>query len=335
MVKRRRTLKWAIWSAALVIVAMVVLWMIPSQYVVMAPGITGDLTQMVSVEHAKMVPGPGKLLMVAVTVQPASELLYLGAHLDSAVEIVPKNQVMGPLTMNQYEQFNVSLMDSSQVEAEMAGESLAGLPAKTLPGAVVVGVLKHSGASGKLNAGDVITQVGQYPVTSANALATNVMSHFKPGEIVPVTIQRKGQTQVIPIHTGHAPGDPNPAIGVYIAPRYSIPRKVNFKANNIGGPSAGMMFAMEIYEQLVGANLTHGQIVAGTGTISANGQVGAIGGIAQKVITVENAGAQIFFCPQANYAKAKATATARGYTHLRIVPVKTLQQAVSTLQHLS
>lgn len=330
---RGRALKIAIWSAAVALVGGAVLWFVPTDYVIFAPGVTGNLAKMVHVAHAKPVPGAGKLLMVAITVQPANELLALAAHLDPALELVKRQQVMGNLNMQQYVEINQSLMQGSQIAAEMAGERLAGLPAKVLPGAVVEGVLKNTGAQGKLHVNDVITKVGPYAVASPQALR-NTMRRFRVGEIVPVTVLRNGSTVLVPVRTGKIAGDPDPALGVYVGPRYYLPRPVSISAGNIGGPSAGLMFALEIYEQITGRNLTHGLTVAGTGEITPQGQVQAIGGVGQKVVTVERAGAQVFFCPVPNYAKAAHMAALMHYRALRIVPVASLQQAVGYLDRL-
>jgi PDZ domain-containing protein len=93
-----------------------------------------------------------------------------------------------------------------------------------------------------------------------------------------------------------------------------------------------MMFALEIYDQITGANLAHGQTVAGTGEIFPNGKVAPIGGVAQKVVTVYRAGARVFLCPVLNYPKAAAMAKKLGY-HMKIYPVATLSQALHDVEH--
>ncbi|MCY0886672.1 MAG: PDZ domain-containing protein [Firmicutes bacterium] len=311
------------------------LWFMPSPYIVMAPGITGNLAEMVHVEHGHPL-RHGKLLMVAIDVSKANELMALAARLDPNVELVKEQQVTGGLNMRQFQQVNLQMMDASQRNAAVAGERLAGLPAAvvTRPGVLVEGILKGTGAVGHLHIGDVITAVGGHPVNSPQALV-QALAGYPVGAIVPVTVRRQGAEQVIPIRLSRIPGDPRPAIGVYVGPDlvYRIPRPVRIQAGNIGGPSAGMMFALAIYDQITGADITHGLTVAGTGEISPGGRVGAIGGVAQKVVTVARAGAQVFLCPVANYPKALAMAR-RDHLHLRIFPVRTLSQALSDLRSL-
>ncbi|NMP22987.1 PDZ domain-containing protein [Sulfobacillus harzensis] len=333
--RKRRVLGPVLWVVAILAIIAVVLRFVPSGQVEVSPGITGDLSQMIQVKDGHS-PGPGKLLMVAVNVGTVSEFGYLVGHFNPTVEFVPEKVALGGLSMNQYIQYNNSLMSQSQWSAEVAGEKLAGLPAKvvTIPGALVVGVLKTGPAAGHLKPGDLITKIGPYPISTASAtVVRKVMKNFKVGEIVNVTVKRGGQTLVIPVKLGRIKSDPDPAFGVLLAPLQKpvIPRPVTVHAKGIGGPSAGMMFALEIYDQITGRNIAHGKIVAGTGEILPNGQVEQIGGVAQKVVTVYRAGARIFVVPQANYAKAEGMAK-RLHLNIKIFPVKNVQQALADIQ---
>lgn len=334
MRKSHRFLKGIVWLGALVAVAAAVLWFVPSNSIMLAPGITGDLSKMVKVEGGHT-PGPGKLFMVAVTVDRVNELVYLAAHLDPNVELLPAKQAMGGLSMKQYVQYNMALMQQSQWAAEVAGEKLAGLPARltTVPGALVSGVMKSGAAYGKLKPGDLIVKVGPYPVTNASKVRQILLQHYKVGEIVNFTIVYHHQQRLVPIRTMHIQNDSAPAIGVLISSiqKPVIPRPVHILAQNIGGPSAGMMFALEIYDQVTGNNLARGRLVAGTGEVYPNGMVGPIGGVAQKVITVHRAGVRVFLCPVANYQKAVHMAKLKGY-HMKIYPVANLSQALHDLQ---
>lgn len=302
-------------------------WFIPTSYVAFAPGITGNLAQMVRVSGGR-IPRTGKLLMVAISVIPANLLIYALAHVDNTYVLHRSSTVLPDMNMNQYVQFNYSLMDQSQKAAAVAGESLAGLPAKAEiePGVVVAGILKGGTAANHLRIGDRIVRVGSHPITITSLY--RIMHEFHVGEVVPFTVIRHGQTHVIPLRLTRIPQDPSPGVGIVVSPavRYVLPRPVVFHSGNIGGPSAGMMFALEIYQQVTGHNLAGHQIVAGTGEVGPGGLIGAIGGIVQKVITVHAAGAKIFLCPQQNYPQAVATARARGYS-MKIYPVQTLAQA--------
>ena len=332
-VKRKRWWPKILWGVAILALLIEGLRFVSSGEVMVAPGITGDLSQMIHVKNGHP-PGHGRLLMVAVDIGTVSEFQYLVGQLNPTVEFVSAKAALGGLNMNQYVQYNVDLMKQSQWSAEVAGERLAGLPARivTVPGALVAGVLKTGTAMGKLKPGDLIVRIGSYAVTSANQVRS-VMKHFKVGEIVNITVKRAGQDIVVPVKTTRIKGDPDPAIGIMITTlqRPIIPRMVSVRAQGIGGPSAGMMFALEIYDQITGKNLAHGHVVAGTGEILPTGQVVEIGGVAQKVVTVYRAGARIFVVPKANYPKAERMAKRMGY-HMKIFPVTTVSQALQDIQ---
>lgn len=335
MNKRRRRPWWVapLWVAVILVVALEVLRFVPSGKVVLAPGITGNLRKMVDVKNGKQ-PGPGKMLMVAINIGTASEYQYLMGRFHPTEAFQSQQQVLGPLNMNQYIQYNDDLMNQSQLAAKVAGERLAGVNAhiETLPGALVMGILKTGTAHGKLKPGDIITQIGPYPVKGYQKLR-QVMRNFKVGEIVNITVQRGGQQKVIPVKTTHVQHDPAPAIGILVGPvtKPIIPRQVQIKAGQIGGPSAGMMFALEIYDQITGKDVAHGHIVAGTGEILPSGRVLQIGGVQQKVVTVYRAGARVFVVPKANYPAAEAMAKKMGY-HMKIFPVTTIHQALDDIE---
>lgn len=331
--KQRRVWKGIFWAVVVLVVAGVALRLAPSGEVMVMPGITGNLKKMVAVKDGRPA-GRGRLLMVAVDIGTVSELQYLVNQLNPTVEFVPVSNALGGLTMKQYIQYNDDLMEESQLSAEVAGEKLAGLPARVenIAGALIAGVVKHSPAVGKLKAGELITAVGPYRVTSPTQLES-IMKKFKVGEIINITVKDKGQTSVVPIKTTHLKGDANPAIGIYIEQlqRAIVPRPVTIHAGSIGGPSAGMMFGLEIYDQITGSDLAKGHIIAGTGEILPNGHVEEIGGVAQKVVTVYRAGARVFLVPKGNYPKAEHMAKKMGY-HITIYPVTTISQALHDIE---
>lgn len=334
--KVRRKRPWwviSVWAAVVVVVAIVVLQYIPSGQVITSPGITGNLQSMVKVKNGNH-PGPGRMLMVAIDIGTASEFQYLTRWLRPASAFQPEKQVFGPLNMNQYIQYNNALMSQSQWSAKIAGERLAGLNAyvKTLPGALVMGVLKTGAAHGKLKPGDIITAIGPYKVRRFSDLRA-IMHRFKFGAVVNVTVDRQGQQLVIPVTTTRIKHDPDPALGILVGPRQKpvVPRAVAIHAGQIGGPSAGMMFALEIYDQITGKNIAHGKTIAGTGEILSNGNVVEIGGVRQKVVTVYRAGARVFVVPKKNYPAAESMAKKMGY-HMTILPVTTIRQALHDFQ---
>ena len=139
---------------------------------------------------------------------------------------------------------------------------------------------------------------------------------------------RGGQTQAVQVGTKEVAG--RPVMGVQVYEQYKFPFTVKFSVGDIGGPSAGVMFALGVIDKLTPMNLTGGKFIAGTGEIEASGKVDPIGGIQQKMVGARNAGATVFLAPAANCSDVKGAIPAG----LEVVKVGTLSQAVSDLEAL-
>ena len=183
-------------------------------------------------------------------------------------------------------------MTGSQQDATAAALTELHIPYQTQ--VVVVAAEPGYPAYGVLRAGDVITAVDGHPVTGESQL-TSLISAHPAGSTLTLTIVRNGRTQTVRVGTKESGG--RPVMGVQITGQYKFPFTVKFSVGDIGGPSAGMMFALGIIDKLTPMNLTGGRFIAGTGEITASGQVQAIGGIQQKMVGARNAGATIFLAP--------------------------------------
>ena len=173
----------------------------------------------------------------------------------------------------------------------------------------------------------MITNVDGQPVTSQGGLTRLIYAH-PAGSTLTLTIIRDGQGRQVQVGTRQSGG--HPVMGVQITERYKFPFQVKISVGDIGGPSAGMMFSLGIIDKLTKLDLTAGRFIAGTGEITARGQVQPIGGIQQKMAGARNAGATIFLTPAANCADTKGAVPAG----LRLVKVSTLNQAVTYLEAL-
>jgi PDZ domain-containing protein len=150
----------------------------------------------------------------------------------------------------------------------------------------------------------------------------------KPGAPVTVTVQRGKTTKKFRLVTKDVGNQP--VIGVQLNTTFTFPFSVKIYIPDIGGPSAGMMFALGIIDKLTAGNLTDGRFIAGTGEIDATGGVQPIGGIQQKMAGARNAGATIFLAPAGNCADTQGAVPAG----LRVVRVSTLAGAVQALQNI-
>ena len=164
-------------------------------------------------------------------------------------------------------------------------------------------------------------------MTSQAALTSLIYAH-PAGSTLTLSITRNGQHQQVQVGTRASGG--RPVMGVEVQGRYIFPFTVKISVGDIGGPSAGMMFALGIIDKLTKLNLTGGKFIAGTGEITASGQVQPIGGIQQKMVGARNAGATVFLTPASNCADTKGAVPAG----LRLVKVSTLTQAVDYLEDL-
>jgi PDZ domain-containing protein len=180
-------------------------------------------------------------------------------------------------------------------------------------------------ASKVLKAGDIVEAVDGKPVTGQSSLSSMIGAH-PVGSTLQLQVLRGGKTLTVPVTSKVSGG--TPVIGVQVQEQYKFPFNVRISVGDIGGPSAGMMFALGIVDMLTPMNLTGGKFIAGTGEITATGQVQPIGGIQQKMVGARNAGATVFLTPAGNCSDTKGAVPAG----LRVVKVSTLSQAVSDLE---
>jgi PDZ domain-containing protein len=250
----------------------------------------------------------------------------LVAWLNPHQAVVPESEICpAGQTQKETQQQDTQEMTSSQQTATAAALTELHIPYSTQ--VVVVRADKGLPAYGVLKAGDVITAVNGKPVTSQASLTSMITAH-PAGTTLTVTVTRNGQSKQVKVGTTESGG--HPVMGVEITGRYKFPFDVSISVGDIGGPSAGLMFALGIIDKLTKDNLTGGKFIAGTGEIEASGKVDAIGGIQQKMVGARNAGATVFLTPASNCADTKGAVPAG----LRLVKVSTLNQAVTYLHAL-
>jgi len=190
----------------------------------------------------------------------------------------------------------------------------------------------YAPAAGKIFPTDVVVSANGTKVRGPADLRHAIES-VKPGTKVRLVVRRGSELVPVTVGTVADPHDPKRSIiGVFVTPAATIklPFPVSIDAGNVGGPSAGLAFALDVLQRL-GRNVTHGRRVAATGEIGLDGSVAPVGGIEQKTIGVRNSGIHVFLVPAGENA-----AEARRYAHgLRIVPVKSFRQALRRLATLS
>ena len=301
-----------------------------------APGLALAVEPMVSVPASDDHPHPGSFILTSVLEQapiPAGE--WAISQFDRRIKIVPPDQIVPKnSSLQQQAQQGYQQLDDSETTAAVVALRLAGYPAKLVgKGAQLASILKDSPSRGVLQPGDVITALNGNPIQTSADLMTQVKAQTQ-AKTVRLQVERDGSQLelVVPLMPPATPGGP-PRIGVTVqtaglAAVLPFPVKITSQ-KIVGGPSAGLMFTLTVFNALSPTDLTGGRKIAGTGTINPDGTVGPIGGVAQKVIAAENAGASYFLSPVENYPDARAAAR-----NIKVIPVATAEQAVKLLQSL-
>jgi Lon-like protease len=333
----RRSLTLAIAGLATV-AAIVVAVLFPVPYVILTPGPTLNTLgkdssgqPLISITGTHTYPASGHLNLVTISYQggPNSNLNIfqaLRAWLNSSDAVVPESELFPPgQTAQETQAQDTEQMVSSQELATAA--ALTELHIKYQTTVEVLSTVAGYPASKVLKAGDVIEAVNGKPVTGESSLSS-MINQYPAGTTLQLQVLRSGQTLTIPVASKSSGG--SAVIGVQVQEQYKFPFNVRITVGDIGGPSAGMMFALGIIDTLTPMNLTGGKFIAGTGEITAAGQVQPIGGIQQKMVGARDAGATVFLSPAGNCADTKGAVPAG----LKVVKVSTLSQAVSDLEAL-
>ena len=326
-------------ASALLIALTAVASLLPVPYVVYTPGpITDTLgvnggAPLIAIDGRRTYPSAGRLALTTVYVTgPARRMdlgTALGGWLDPDVAVVPREVVYPDgATEAEVEQENAEEMVRSQVDATAAALRELDIP---VPARVVVGaVVEDAPALGRLRAGDVLRSVDGTPATTPEQVRDLVRRH-RPGETVVFDIVRAGAPRRVEVTTAAAPDEPDTAVvGIVPDEGYDFPFEVDISIEKVGGPSAGLMFALGIVDKLTPEDLTGGTYVAGTGTIDGEGRVGPVGGIQQKVAAAREAEAKVFLTPARNCALAARA----DHDGVRLVRVETLAGARAALDAL-
>jgi PDZ domain-containing protein len=307
-------------------IAVAVFAFYPSDDYIFLPDPARSVEPLVHVEGEHDRPGAGGIYMVDIIVRKASllEKYFPGIH--EGATLVPAD-VYNPQDLPERIQRQQGLAEMSSSQRIAAAVALRELGYKVTPDGVVVSAVDVGApADGVLEPDDVIVGANGKDIAGPEDLS-QVMSGVKPGETVTLRIERDGAEQTVQVGTKASDDDPPRAImGIIIEPKLELPVDITIDTGQIGGPSAGLAFALDIIDELGPTDIDHGEKVVATGEIALDGSVHEIGGIEQKTIGARKAGADVFLVPEANAEGARKYADG-----LRIVPVSTLDEALHAL----
>lgn len=334
---RRRL--WTVNLSALVLVVMtVVAAVLPAPYVVESPGpslnVLGEYEgkDIVSVENRDGTASEGELRMTTVSVQgsPGYDIPLAGvmsAWFDRDRSIMPVEALYPDDTdAEDNSLMNTVEMNGSQQEAIAAALAKQGISYSTTT--IVAGVRSDGGAANRLEPGDVVLTVNGQQITDV-ATAGEAIGRTPRGQKVNVTVRRKGEEKSFAL-TPRYEGE-RALVGIVLSRGFEFPVKVNFALDGIGGPSAGMIFALAIYDEMTPGDLTGGKKIAGTGTIDEQGTVGPIGGIRQKMIGARSDGAEYFLAPSDNCDEV----TGHIPEGLQVVKIDSLSDAINSVEQIA
>ncbi|WP_257350575.1 SepM family pheromone-processing serine protease [Pseudalkalibacillus decolorationis] len=342
--KRKRSFnlkgQW-LWVLVLIVILAV---FFPLPYYFTQPGDAKVLDPIIDVEDAHK--AKGTFMLTTVLVGKANAAEYIWAKVSEYREVFPEDQIRGTdETDEEYEARQLQLMQSSQDAATIVAFRAAEKEIEIInKGVLVTGVISGMPAEKKLAVGDLIIALNGKEIQTAKQLIDR-LKKFEKNEEIMLTVKKSDHKENVKIALKPFPEkfavpseEEQFGIGItYPVTFTEVDTEIDVKIDTkqIGGPSAGFMFTLEIYNQLTDTDWTKGYRIAGTGTMNTEGEIGPIGGIKQKVVAADNAEAEIFFAPvpASNYDDAKKAAEDIN-TNMKIVPVNNFQDALDYLEGL-
>lgn len=334
--RRSPVVKAGLYVISLAVLVYVVVYM-PTPYLVNQPGTAEEIKPMVTIAGGDS-EERGSFMLTTVSVSYANLALLITAQFRPHAEIVRKEPDRND---EEYQTQQKYYMSTSQSSAMMSAYRQAGIKYEVVPEYVfIVGFSDTITPKGDFHPGDILKEINNKPIGKFEDLST-YLKEMAPGDQVELKYERNGKAavqQVELVKISEEAGIIRAGLGVTVGEVRKIQpesgdKEVHFADTRIGGPSAGLMFTLEIYNQLTPGDLSKGYRIAGTGTMSEDGTVGPIGGVQFKIVASDRRDADIFFVPEGNYKEAKAKAD-EIKSEMKLVPVQSLQDALDYLDEL-
>jgi PDZ domain-containing protein len=333
--RKRRFWGWGIFIVVVVGLVVAARWNL--NYYALEPGSAQSVQQFITVPPSKNHPVTHPVLLTDVSIGRVTALTYLFYKLQSDTALEPVQDVTGGTPPSQLIAQGSLEMAQAEDDAKAAALSRLGYTVKATPsGAVIFGTYPGTPAYGVLQVGDVVTAVDGTATPDAETLTTT-LAHYRSGQTVNLSVEKGGKGVAVPVPITlkstvvDVGGGRMAHLKLGIQPEdqvdYTYPFPVAITVANIGGPSAGLAMTLGVIDALTDGSVTGGHTVAATGTIDSAGDVGDVGGVAQKTVAVEKAGATIFLVPPEEY-KAALSEIKPG---LKVYAVSTLNQALAVL----
>ena len=282
----------------------------------------------------------GNLFQLTVRRDEANALIYAWSLFNESYDLYPREVILPDgVSPKELTEISIQNMRTSENVAIAVALKYLGYEIDTKgDGVAVVGILDDSPVKDKLKKGDLLNSINNIEIFSATEFISTLRT-YTIGETVSIGLLREvdGAKEQMYIETTlieHVEYKGEPMVGFLattINERFDFPFEIDIKTGNVGGPSAGLMMALNVYNNLIPEDITNSMIVAGTGTIEIDGSVGPVGGIKQKIIAAKRAGAELILVPLANFEEAKAFEDDK----TAIVAVDSFDEALSVISQYS
>ncbi|SMG15554.1 YlbL family protein [Paenibacillus aquistagni] len=331
---------WTVWRWLIVclLVVYVVVFM-PTPYVIYTPGSAEPVKPMVQVGQDDVTES-GTFMLTTVR-RTYANIALLGIHsFDDNAQIAKKEDALRGRSEAEYNTELVFSMTGSQSNAILAAYNYAKIPYNIEQKGLYVIANLPDIAKNTLKTNDRIVEVEGHTVNQVKELQAIIKEH-RVGDTLNVVVERDGKKEqasatLVSFTSSLDKTKKQIGFGIQFGEKTEVvPTKkehvITFKDNNIGGPSAGLMFTLELINRLTPGDLSRGLRIAGTGEITPDGEVGIIGGIQHKVVAADREGAELFLAPEGNYKEAKAKVD-KMKTNMKVVSVRTLQDALDAIE---
>lgn len=330
----------AIVSSVLFVALAALLVLLPVPYVAWRPGQTIDVLAandgkpIIEVSGTPTFGTTGKLLMTTVSTTRVDASMSLPeavfVHLAKDSDALPREVIYPPgKSSDQVRSEAVAMMDTSRSNATVAALRAAGVAVTEMPR--IDSVVLSGASAGKLQPGDLVVSVDGNAVATPDEVGAQVIKHSVGDEVNFTVLRDEKETSVKVVAGASSTDSRRPVVGITLGTGYRFSPKVSFGVDpSVTGPSAGLVFALGIYDRITDGELFEDRTVAGTGTIDPTGRVGGIGGIREKVAGAERDGASMFLVP------ASSCSNLEGYeTSVQLIRVSTLNDAIAALQMIN
>ena len=312
-------------SIILIAAAIAVSW-IRLPYYSFGPGPAREVAPLIHVEDVRTYGSAGHLVMTTIRFDKLTALGMLATWIDPDRSVEAEDVVYPPgLTPAEETHRAISQMDQSKIDAAFVVlRRLTDYPKDHGSGALVEAVGPDCPADDRLFPGDLIVRIDGEPVDSLRE-ASRLIDAVPIDDPIDFRIEADGEMHDVRLTRGTCPGIEDPLLGIVLVQPF--PFEITIVSSEVGGPSAGLMWALGLYDLLTPGDLTRGRTIAGTGSIDLEGNVGPIGGVTDKVIAAQSVDADILLVPQGNMEELRGVDTG----DVRLIPVSTLDEALAAL----